>query len=121
MYFYAHRNVLQAQRGYRFLSRAFLLLPMCNNIGESITNLSTSSTEGRSGIIIGPMLGGLLASPVKNYPGIFGDNSLFGGAHGVHWMKQWPYALPNLVNASILFVAAMGMFFGLEEVALHYH
>ena len=86
---------------YRFQSRAFLLMPMCFNIG----------------VIIGPILGGMLADPVGSYPGLFGDNSTFGGKHGVWWMKQWPYALPNLLSASFLFTAAAGVVFGLEEVS----
>lgn len=31
-------------------------------------------------------------------------------------MKYWPYALPNLVSALVLFVAALAVFLGLEEV-----
>lgn len=68
------------------------------------------------GVIIGPIMGGLLASPVENYPSLFGDNSLLGGKHGVSWMRQWPYALPNVVAAIYLFTTAMAIFFGLQEV-----
>jgi len=59
------------------------------------------------GVIIGPILGGLLADPASNYPSWFGD---------VAWMKKYPYALPNLVSAAILFSAFLGIFFGLNEV-----
>ncbi|KAI9834397.1 MAG: hypothetical protein M1819_003008 [Sarea resinae] len=83
----------------RFQSRAFLLLPMCFNIG----------------VIIGPVLGGLLADPVGSYPKIFGAGSVYGGKDGVWWMKKWPYALPNLLSACFLFTAAVGVFLGLEE------
>ncbi|MCJ1393962.1 hypothetical protein MMC18_006839 [Xylographa bjoerkii] len=83
----------------KYQSRAFLLLPMCFNIG----------------VIIGPVLGGLLADPVGSYPSVFGENSFFGGKDGVWWMKHWPYALPNLVSAVFLFSAAAAVFFGLEE------
>lgn len=69
-----------------------------------------------TGVIVGPIIGGLLANPVENYPSIFGDNSMFGGEHGVRWMRRWPYLLPNLVNAVILFAAAISVFLGLEEV-----
>jgi MFS family permease len=43
---------------FRYQSRAFLLFPMCFNIG----------------VIIGPILGGLLADPAGSYPKIFGHN-----------------------------------------------
>lgn len=68
------------------------------------------------GIIIGPILGGLLADPVASYPSIFGENSMLGGRNGVWWMEHWPYAPPNLLSALFLFVAAAGVIFGLEEV-----
>ena len=86
----------------RFQSRAFLLLPMCFNIG----------------VIIGPILGGLLSDPVGSYPKVFGVDSVFGGKEGVWWLKHWPYALPNLMSAFFLLIAAMGVIFGLEEVQL---
>ena len=84
----------------RFQARAFLLLPMCFNVG----------------VIIGPILGGLLADPVASYPGVFGEGSVFGGKDGVWWMKRWPYALPNLLSAVFLFGSAAAVFLGLEEV-----
>jgi hypothetical protein len=68
-------------------------MPMCANIG----------------VIIGPIMGGLLADPAGSYPGLFG---------GVGWLMKFPYALPNIVNAFFLFTAAAGIFFGLEEVSL---
>lgn len=86
----------------RFQSRAFLLLPMCFNIG----------------VIIGPILGGLLSDPVESYPKVFGVDSMFGGKEGVWWLKHWPYALPNLTSAFFLLISAMGVIFGLEEVQL---
>ncbi|KAK0248321.1 hypothetical protein LTS09_016500 [Friedmanniomyces endolithicus] len=76
----------------KFQSRAFLLLPMTFNVG----------------VIIGPLLGGLLADPVGSYPGVFGE-----GYEG--WMARWPYALPNVVNAGFLVCSALGVLFGLEE------
>lgn len=76
---------------YRYQSRAFLLFPMCFNIG----------------VIIGPVMGGLLSDPAQSYPGLFGD---------IAWMKKYPYALPNLVSAAILFCSFMGVFLGLNEV-----
>ena len=86
----------------KFQSRAFLLLPMCFNIG----------------VIIGPVLGGLLSDPVGSYPGLFGEESVLGGKDGVWWLKHWPYALPNLLSAAYLFGSAVAVLFGLEEVCV---
>ncbi|KAF2837542.1 MFS general substrate transporter, partial [Patellaria atrata CBS 101060] len=83
----------------KYQSRAFLLLPMTFNIG----------------VIIGPVLGGLLADPVGSYPSIFGPNTFFGGKDGVAWMMKWPYALPNLLNACFLSLASLSVLLFLEE------
>ncbi|KAL5409973.1 hypothetical protein PMIN06_004943 [Paraphaeosphaeria minitans] len=85
----------------KFQSRAFLLLPMTFNIG----------------VIIGPILGGILADPVGSYASIFGPGSLFGGKKGVQWMVKSPYALPNLLSAVFLFLAALGIVLFLEETS----
>ncbi|KAL4885511.1 hypothetical protein BJY04DRAFT_205289 [Aspergillus karnatakaensis] len=83
----------------KYQSRAFLLLPMCFNIG----------------VIIGPILGGMLADPLKNYPQIFGPGSFFGGKNGVWWMERWPFALPNLISAIFIFISWASVFVGLDE------
>ncbi|KAK8234845.1 MFS transporter [Phyllosticta capitalensis] len=83
----------------RYQSRAFLLLPMTFNVG----------------VIIGPLLGGILAAPIATYPWLFGPGSWLGGEDGVGWMRRWPYALPNLVSAVFLFSAACAIYFGMEE------
>ena len=70
------------------------------------------------GVIIGPVLGGLLADPVGSYPHIFGDDSVLGGRNGVWWMKHWPYALPNLLSALFLFGSAASVVLGLDEVCI---
>ncbi|KAH7381304.1 major facilitator superfamily domain-containing protein [Phaeosphaeria sp. MPI-PUGE-AT-0046c] len=85
----------------KYQSRAFLLLPMTFNIG----------------VIIGPILGGLLADPVGSYPSLFGPNSIFGGRDGVRWMKSWPYALPNLMSSIFLLLSALAVIFFLEETS----
>lgn len=76
----------------RYQSRAFLLLPMCANIG----------------VIIGPMMGGLTSDPAGNYPSAFG---------GIRWLEKFPYSPPNIISAVFLFCAACFIFFGLEEVS----
>lgn len=44
--------------------------------------------NGGVGVIVGPILGGLLSDPVNSYPRVFGENSLFGGENGVFWLKH---------------------------------
>ena len=77
--------------GNRYQSRAFLLFPMCFNIG----------------VIIGPILGGFLADLAGSYPSIFGE---------VKFLRMFPYAAPNILSAVFLFSATLGVFFGLAEV-----
>ena len=69
------------------------------------------------GVIIGPMLGGSLADPAKNFPHLFGPGSLLGGKDGVWWMQHWPYALPNVLSAIFIFTSLLAVFFGLDEVS----
>ncbi|OQE46193.1 hypothetical protein PENCOP_c001G03165 [Penicillium coprophilum] len=83
----------------KYQSRAFLLLPMCFNIG----------------VIIGPILGGSLADPINSFPQFFGPGSTFGGKEGVWWMQRWPYALPNLLSAIFIFASFLAVFLGLDE------
>ncbi|KAK5788808.1 hypothetical protein VI817_009766 [Penicillium citrinum] len=83
----------------KYQSRAFLLLPMCFNIG----------------VIIGPILGGSLADPVNSFPWLFGAGSILGGEKGIWWMKQWPYALPNVLSAIFIFLSLIAVFLGLDE------
>lgn len=68
------------------------------------------------GVIIGPILGGVLADPVNSYPHIFGPGSWLGGKDGVQWMQHWPYALPNVLSGVYIFISWMALFLGLEEV-----
>jgi MFS family permease len=53
--------------------RAFSILPLVWQIGS----------------IVGPILGGALASPATKMPYLFGDSEFF---------KKFPFALPNIVN-----------------------
>ena len=69
-------------------ARAFLLMPMCFNIG----------------VIIGPAMGGLLANPAGTYPGVFGPGSSLGGQNGVWWMVKFPYLTPNLFSSLVVVI-----------------
>ncbi|KAF2263107.1 MFS general substrate transporter [Lojkania enalia] len=85
----------------KYQSRAFIILPMTFNIG----------------VIIGPILGGVLADPVRSYQSIFGPGSLIGGKHGVQWMIKYPYALPNIMSATFLFISTCAVLLFLEETS----
>ncbi|KAH8671409.1 major facilitator superfamily domain-containing protein [Xylariales sp. PMI_506] len=74
----------------KYQSRAFLLLPMTFNIG----------------VIVGPILGGVLSDPAGSYPDLFGNVAFF---------QRFPYALPNLVSAGFLSIAFLGVWLFLEE------
>lgn len=86
-------------REKKYQSRAFLLMPMTFNVG----------------VIIGPLLGGLLADPAGTYPHLFGPGGTFGGENGVWLFMHFPYALPNLINAAFLIVSTIALVLGLEE------
>jgi hypothetical protein len=53
------------------------------------------------------VFGGLLSNPIRKFPSAFGPNSSYGGTHGVWWMREYPFALPNLVCAILLLVEAI--------------
>ena len=59
------------------------------------------------GVIIGPILGGILADPAGTYPKLFGHIKFF---------QTYPYATPNILSAFFLLSATAGVFFGLAEV-----
>lgn len=59
------------------------------------------------GVIIGPILGGVLSDPAGSYPDLFGN---------VPFFLSFPYAAPNLLSAFILFVALVLVWLCLEEV-----
>ena len=83
----------------KYQARAFLLMPMCFNIG----------------VIIGPIMGGVLADPAGSYPHLFGADSVLGGKTGVRWMMYWPYLAPNLMSAVVVSLSLLTIFFGLDE------
>lgn len=61
------------------------------------------------------VLGGLLSDPIARFPATFGVNSTFGGATGVQWLIDYPYALPNLLCAFLLLAEALLVTFLLRE------
>ena len=93
------RTSLAESTEKKYHSRTFLLLPLAWNIAN----------------IFGPLFGGMLSDPVHNYPRLFGENSIFGGAGGVSWLTKFPYAAPNLFCALIMFADALLVYMGLRE------
>ncbi|KAL3424071.1 MFS multidrug transporter [Phlyctema vagabunda] len=79
----------------KYQSRAFLLLPMSFNVAG----------------ILGPIMGGLLADPALTLPAVFGKDSIL----GAQWLRDYPYALPSILNAIFLSITAALVFFFLEE------
>ncbi|KXJ90864.1 major facilitator superfamily domain-containing protein [Microdochium bolleyi] len=77
-------------REKKYQSRAFLLLPMCFNIG----------------VIIGPVLGGVLSDPAGTYPGVFGN---------IDFLVKFPYATPNILSALFMLSATIMTWLFLEE------
>ncbi|ROV92107.1 hypothetical protein VSDG_07540 [Cytospora chrysosperma] len=89
-------------RERRFQTKAFLLLPLVFN----------------SGMVVSMALGGVLADPVVNLPGLFGPGGALnwgGGEDGVEWMAEYPFALPALMNALVLGFVLVLAVFGLRE------
>lgn len=56
--------------------------------------------------ILGPVLGGALAEPCKNYPSLFPPGTIF---------ERFPYLLPNLFCTSVVVLGVLVGFFFLEE------
>jgi hypothetical protein len=60
------------------------------------------------GVIVGPILGGILSDPAGSYPELLGQ---------VDFFKRFPFATPNLVSAVFLFCGLLGVWLCLEEVS----
>lgn len=60
------------------------------------------------GVIVGPILGGVLSDPAHSYPAVFG---------GVEFFEKFPYANPNIVSAIFLGTAFLLCWLMLEEVS----
>ncbi|KAI1119694.1 major facilitator superfamily domain-containing protein [Nemania abortiva] len=76
-------------RDKKYQSRAFLILPMTFNVG----------------VIVGPILGGVLSDPAGSYPAF----------ENVEFFKRFPYAAPNIVSAIFLATAVLLCWLMLEE------
>ncbi|KAM3461948.1 hypothetical protein NHJ6243_004560 [Beauveria neobassiana] len=63
---------------------------------------------GNVGILLGPIIGGALADPVAQYPGLFG-----GG--GWAFLKRYPYAAPGFAVSAIAVTAVLTSVLFLEE------
>lgn len=86
----------------KFFPRAFLLLPVIFNTGR----------------VLALAVGGCLANPVLNLPGLFGEYGLFNGSRnpgGVAWALAYPFALPSLVNVVVLMCSLALAVFELTE------
>ncbi|KND87539.1 putative membrane protein [Tolypocladium ophioglossoides CBS 100239] len=81
----------------KYQSRAFLILPMSFNVAG----------------ILGPVMGGVLADPVRTLPGLFGHKAVF----GFQWIHDYPYALPSFMNCIFLTVVTTVVFLFLEETS----
>ncbi|EGR52410.1 uncharacterized protein TRIREDRAFT_53611 [Trichoderma reesei QM6a] len=81
----------------KYQSRAFLLLPMSFNVAG----------------ILGPIMGGMLAESSQTLPGLFGEKAVF----GFQWVRDYPYALPSLINAATLSIVTLILFLFLEETS----
>ncbi|RAL14995.1 MFS transporter [Aspergillus homomorphus CBS 101889] len=85
-------------------------------IRTMVAEHSTSKTQARAfswfafsgnlGIFLGPLLGGSLADPVHQYPGVFGS---------VRFFADYPYALSSLVVAMVGATAAFSSAFFVQE------
>lgn len=62
--------------------------------------------SGNLGMFIGPLMGGALAQPATQYPGVFG---------GVKFLEEYPYALSSLVVALVGGIAAVISAIFIEE------
>jgi MFS family permease len=61
---------------------------------------------GNVGIFLGPLIGGALADPTRQYPGAFGS---------IEFLKRYPYALSSLIIALIGATATVSSLLFIEE------
>uniref|UniRef100_A0A8I7B7Q3 Major facilitator superfamily (MFS) profile domain-containing protein n=1 Tax=Hordeum vulgare subsp. vulgare TaxID=112509 RepID=A0A8I7B7Q3_HORVV len=72
--------------------------------------LSVVSTGWGIGLVVGPAIGGYLAQPAKQYPGLFSEKSLFG---------RFPYLLPCLFISLIAFAVLISCIWLPETLHMH--
>uniref|UniRef100_A0ACD6A3I9 Uncharacterized protein n=1 Tax=Avena sativa TaxID=4498 RepID=A0ACD6A3I9_AVESA len=72
--------------------------------------LSILSTAWGVGLVVGPSIGGYLAQPVKQYPNLFSENSIFG---------RFPYFLPCLCISLIALGALISCIWLPETLHMH--
>ncbi|KAL9112999.1 MAG: hypothetical protein Q9227_002864 [Pyrenula ochraceoflavens] len=60
------------------------------------------------GTIVGPAIGGIFADPSQSFPSVFSPSGLFGP-------DRFPYLLPNLICAALLFGSIISGYLFLEE------
>lgn len=62
------------------------------------------------GVIIGPVLGGILSDPAGSYPDTFGK---------IEFFRKFPYATPNIVSAVFLSCSLTLVWLFLQEVCMY--
>lgn len=60
------------------------------------------------GTIVGPAIGGTFANPSESFPSVFSPSGLFGP-------NRFPFLLPNLICAGLLFISIISGYLFLEE------
>ncbi|CAK3791141.1 MFS general substrate transporter [Lecanosticta acicola] len=88
------------------------VVTMRTMISENCTKL----TQGRAfswymftrnlGIFVGPLIGGALANPATQFPGVFGH---------IQFFKDFPYALASFVAGAMCLTGMLSSLFGLKE------
>lgn len=108
----------------RFESKAFLLLPMCLNVGDILGtdpskipwfSVQYSGDIANSHQIIGPLLGGFLADPASLDDGEATTSNNSSQIGDSSWMSRFPFALPNFICALLILISALMIAFGLDE------
>ncbi|OAA72314.1 Major facilitator superfamily transporter [Cordyceps fumosorosea ARSEF 2679] len=78
----------------------------CAGGGHGPRAFSWFAFAGNVGILIGPIIGGLLADPAEQYPGWFGGST---------FLRRFPYAAPGFAVSAIAVTGVVACFFFLEE------
>lgn len=104
-----------------FRSLAGVFAATIVTIRTMLTELSTPRTQamafswfafsGNLGIFLGPLAGGALADPARQYPGLFGH---------VQFFLDYPYALSSFVVAGLGFAGAITTALFVEETLPRY-